>query len=96
MQSYTISRKERTKNFKNAFHSLVLNLNGGGLLQHKVTLQTVLAMSKHKDKKSRTSAWVVVGTIVLIVLLLIWLTYADLLGDTDVAAFAPSSPEPLA
>lgn len=53
-------------------------------------------MSKHKDKKSRTSAWVVVGSIILIVLLLVWLTYADLLGDTDVAAFVPAPEEPLA
>lgn len=38
-------------------------------------------------KKSKTDVWLVAGLIVLIVLLLIWLTVADLLGDTDVAAF---------
>lgn len=31
--------------------------------------------------------WLVIGVIVLIVLLLVWLTVADFLGDTDVAAF---------
>lgn len=30
--------------------------------------------------------WLVVGVAVLIVLLIIWLTVADLSGDTDVAA----------
>lgn len=31
--------------------------------------------------------WLWVGVIVLIALLLVWLTIADMLGDTDVAAF---------
>ncbi len=39
-----------------------------------------------QDKKSRTSAWLIIGVLVLIVLLIIWLTIADLFGDTDVAA----------
>ena len=30
-----------------------------------------------------------IGALILIVLLLVWLTYANLLGDTDVAAFIP-------
>lgn len=30
--------------------------------------------------------WLVIGVIVLIILLLLWLTVADMLGDTDVAA----------
>lgn len=45
---------------------------------------------KNEEKKHRISAsqiWLVVGVIVLIVLLLIWLTMADFMGDTDVAAF---------
>lgn len=40
-----------------------------------------------KDSKG-VSTWLVIGAIVLIVLLLVWLSIADLFGDTDVAAFA--------
>ncbi|MDE5728066.1 MAG: hypothetical protein K2H83_08630 [Duncaniella sp.] len=39
--------------------------------------------------KSSTSVWLVIGALVLIALLLVWLTVADLFGDTDVAAFIP-------
>ncbi len=39
-----------------------------------------------KDSKG-ISVWLLVGVIVLIVLLLVWLTIADIFGDTDVAAF---------
>ena len=39
-----------------------------------------------KKEKSRVNVWLIVGVVVLIALLLIWLTVADLLGDTDVAA----------
>lgn len=42
---------------------------------------------KSLRKKSKTNVWLVVGVIVLIVLLLLWLTVADFLGDTDVAAY---------
>lgn len=31
--------------------------------------------------------WLVIGVVVLIVLLFVWLSIADLWGDTDVAAF---------
>lgn len=41
------------------------------------------------DKKSSVSIWLVIGVIVLIVLLFVWLTFADLWGDTDVAAYIP-------
>ncbi|MDE5928708.1 MAG: hypothetical protein K2G98_09555 [Duncaniella sp.] len=34
----------------------------------------------------RVPLWLVIGVVVLIVLLLVWLTVADLFGDTDVAA----------
>lgn len=37
-------------------------------------------------KTSRTSIWLIIGVAVLIVLLFIWLTVADFMGDTDVAA----------
>lgn len=39
-----------------------------------------------KENKSRVSTWLVIGVLILIALLLVWLTVADLLGDTDVAA----------
>ena len=39
-----------------------------------------------KEKKSRVNKWLIVGVLVLIALLLVWLTVADMLGDTDVAA----------
>ncbi len=37
-------------------------------------------------KKTSTTLWLAIGVVVLIVLLMLWLTIADLLGDTDVAA----------
>ena len=37
-------------------------------------------------KKKNGNIWVVIGACVLIILLLVWLTMADLWGDTDVAA----------
>ena len=42
------------------------------------------------DTKKKNKFWLVLGAIVLIVLLLVWLTYAMFLGDTDVAAFIPT------
>lgn len=36
---------------------------------------------------NKISIWLLIGVIVLIVLLLVWLTVADIFGDTDVAAF---------
>lgn len=45
---------------------------------------------KKHERKSKTNTWLVVGVIVLIVLLLLWLTIADFLGDTDVAAYITS------
>ncbi len=40
-----------------------------------------------KDKTNRSSIWVAIGAIFLIILLILWLTFADLTGDTDVAAY---------
>lgn len=37
--------------------------------------------------KKQVNFWVAVGAVVLIILLLLWLTFADLAGDTDVAAW---------
>lgn len=42
--------------------------------------------SKGRRSVNRTSIWAAIGAIILIVLLIIWLTMADLAGDTDVAA----------
>ncbi len=45
-------------------------------------------MSNHRTRKTnRTSVWVAIAAIFLIILLIIWLTFADLTGNTDVAAF---------
>ena len=40
------------------------------------------------DSKRKVSPnlWLIIGAVVLIILLLLWLTFADLAGDTDVAA----------
>lgn len=46
-------------------------------------------MSK-KPRLSRTNIWLAIGAAILIILLLIWLTFASLTGDTDVAACIPS------
>lgn len=40
-----------------------------------------------KESSNKISIWLVIGVIVLIVLLFLWLTIADIFGDTDVAAF---------
>lgn len=47
--------------------------------------KTTIIMSKKESKGY--SIWLIIGVIVLIVLLLVWLTVADIFGDTDVAAF---------
>lgn len=36
--------------------------------------------------KKAQNIWLVVGAIILIALLILWLTFADLAGDTDVVA----------
>ena len=40
-----------------------------------------------ENKKTAISVWLVIGVIVLVILLILWLTIADLWGDTDVAAY---------
>ena len=43
--------------------------------------------SEKKDSYAPgTKLWVAIGAVVLIILLILWLTIADLWGDTDVAA----------
>lgn len=39
-----------------------------------------------KNRKKTATAWLVIGVIVLIALLLLWLTFADATGNTDVNA----------
>ncbi len=39
------------------------------------------------SRRNKTSVWVAIAAIFLIILLIIWLTFADLTGNTDVAAF---------
>lgn len=51
-------------------------------------------------RRNRAGIWVAIGAIFLIILLILWLTFADLTGNTDVAAFmspvlAPTSFLPL-
>ncbi|MDE6321736.1 MAG: hypothetical protein K2L93_05495, partial [Muribaculaceae bacterium] len=44
---------------------------------------------ERNKKNRRTNLWVGIGAIVLIILLLVWLTIADLWGDTDVNMIMP-------
>lgn len=37
-------------------------------------------------RRVRPNVWLIIGVVILIVLLLLWLTFADIAGDTDVAA----------
>lgn len=42
---------------------------------------------KKKNRNNGWSLWAAIGAIILIILLIVWLTFADLAGDTDVAAW---------
>ncbi len=42
-------------------------------------------MKKDNNKKNKINLWVAIGAVVCILLLILWLTIADLLGQTDVA-----------
>lgn len=44
---------------------------------------------KHSHRQRRTQLWISIGAVVLIILLILWLTQADLWGDTDVNAVMP-------
>lgn len=39
-----------------------------------------------KNNENKTSVWMVIGVIILIVLLFGWLSLADMSGDTDVSS----------
>lgn len=43
--------------------------------------------SDSASRRNRINVWVAIGAIILIILLIVWLTFADLTGNTDVAAF---------
>ncbi len=43
--------------------------------------------AKNASRRNRTNVWVAIGAIILIILLIVWLTFADFTGNTDVAAF---------
>lgn len=43
-------------------------------------------MKNRKDNGNKVNLWAFIGAIALIILLILWLTIADLWGDTDVAA----------
>lgn len=43
-------------------------------------------IKRRRNKVNRTSIWIAIGAIILIILLILWLTMADMWGDTDVAA----------
>ena len=73
----------------------VVNFKCAVLLKNKASPK-VSTSTMSKRNKNKTSAWVAIGAVVLIILLLVWLTYADLLGDTDVAAFVGSAVENMA
>lgn len=42
--------------------------------------------AERRSRVGKTSIWVAIGAVVLIILLIVWLTFADFFGDTDVAA----------
>ncbi len=42
---------------------------------------------RRRRKKRNTTIWLAIGATFLVILLILWLTFADLTGDTDVAAF---------
>lgn len=58
----------------------------GRFILYKINLK-ILYMSD--SSRNRNKIWLAIGAIILIILLIVWLTYANLLGDTDVAASIP-------
>lgn len=64
---------------------MAVNDDGGKSHSSKLIKKTIYIMSE--KTKSGVGLWVVIGVVVLIILLMLWLTIADIFGDTDVAAF---------
>lgn len=46
----------------------------------------IIYIMNDSKRHVRPNLWLIIGVVILIVLLLLWLTFADLTGDTDVAA----------
>lgn len=46
----------------------------------------IIYIMNDSKRRVRPNLWLIIGVVILIVLLLLWLTFADLTGDTDVAA----------
>lgn len=44
---------------------------------------------KGRNRNNKVQLWISIGAVILIILLIIWLTEADLWGDTDVSAILP-------
>lgn len=42
-----------------------------------------------RSRSRKTQIWISIGAVVLIILLILWLTIADLWGDTDVNFVTP-------
>lgn len=59
------------------------------MLRDYITFKNEKKMSKQDKRLRKQNLWVAIGAVVLIILLIVWLTMADLWGDTDVAAFIP-------
>lgn len=77
MQSY--EKNEEIPNLSEPF------IGPLGYIDTTFNYQKLLTMTK--ESKKNTNLWVAIGAIILIILLLVWLTFADFFGDTDVAAF---------
>lgn len=46
----------------------------------------IIYIMNDSKRRVRPNLWLIIGVVILIVLLLLWLTFVDLTGDTDVAA----------
>lgn len=62
----------------------------GDVYLSKKVINFYLKIMDDKKRRSKWNVWLVVGVVVLIVLLVLWLTVADLFGDTDVNAYTPA------
>ena len=49
-------------------------------------------MDRDNRRQKKTQMWISIGAVVLIILLILWLTIADIWGDTDVNAIVNLMP----
>lgn len=54
-----------------------------------ITQEYSFTIMDKKPKLSSKNVWLGIGAAILIILLIVWLTVANLSGDTDVAAMIP-------